>query len=86
MTVAWIPMFVTGLIVFSLCFITAHAIVDELIPTWNDLNADVPHSTHANWSMSILVSLIGATPVSCLITYVISGWMNAVQSQSGEVY
>jgi hypothetical protein len=86
MTVSWIPMFITGLIVFSLCFLTAQYIVDQLMPVWNGLDTDVPHSSNANWAMSFLIALIGATPVSCIITYVISGWMNAVQTQSGEVY
>lgn len=86
MTVGWIMQLFIGIGVFALCFITVGVVLDNIIPVYNDLNADMPHSTMSNWLMDSLVKMIGATPLTCIIVYAISGYMNAVQSQSGDAY
>lgn len=88
MTVGWIPQLIIGLGVFAMCFIVVGVILDDITATYNDLNADlpVPHSTASSWTMDMLIKMIGATPFTALITYAISGYMNATQEQSGDNY
>jgi hypothetical protein len=85
MTLGWIPTMFIGLIVFALVFISVSPIVDELIPIYNDLNTDIPHSMTANWTMSGLIALFGAESIMTLITFGISGYINSVQSRDGGV-
>lgn len=86
MTIGWIPQLIIGLAVFSMCFITVGVILDNIIPVYNDLNTDLPHSTMSNWAMDNLIKMIGATPLTAVVCYALSGYMNATQEQSGDNY